>query len=130
MDSTILGILAVLLIFYSFAAFGFCWIVGHARVTQIPREWIATQANLVSDFRSGGEKVIGYLLELIECPACLGWWVGVTTGCLLLVAWPYPVPLFSSHFFFAGFDIFALGCYTAGVNFCLGRATGLIREEE
>lgn len=107
-------ILLIALVVYTFAAFGFCWIVGGARVSLPFREWLA-------EMRERKNIPAQIFLELIECPGCLGFWVGFLIGLVgLLRGVPWlPPPT-------GPWILSVLGFYTAGVNFCLGRATGLI----
>jgi hypothetical protein len=62
-----------------------------------------------------------FLLRLVECPACFGFWIGLVPGSILAVG------------FFSDFGVwsklgivFVTGLYTCGANFLLARATGLI----
>lgn len=89
------------LAFYTVAAFGLAYVVGHSVISRPVREVIALWSEP--------------LITLIECPACLGWWVGLGAGIGLALAGRLAWAL-----------ILALAFYTAGANFILGRATGLI----
>jgi len=136
------------LVFCALVFWGFCYIVGHARISRSARErfenlgahrrqvWICSVCDYVSN--SGGgtcpehggflvestktdtRPSIVFLLELIECPACLGFWVGLASGAL----WPSLVP-FPVHRAVAAL---LLGMSTCGVNYLLGRLTGWIEE--
>lgn len=52
-----------------------------------------------------------WLVTLIECPACLGFWFGLAAG---LIHTP------------SAFGAIAGALYTSGANFLLGRATGIM----
>ena len=139
---------------YTLAAFGFVYILGHARITLGVREWMATwgrreiwmcdekgcewrrarfptpldhfQCPHHGSVRKVEEFSLVYypakwVLSFIECPACLGTWVGFGFG------WWQPE-------FVVGFApgmtaAVALALYTCAVGFLLGRATGLIPRE-
>lgn len=98
-----------LLIGFSFAAFGFCYIVGGSRISFPVRTAVANHGSIAG----------GWLLELIECPACLGAWVGGFVG----IGVSYHFGLTAGESFIVALG---LACYTAGVNYILGRLTGLI----
>jgi hypothetical protein len=150
----------IALLFYTVAAFGLCYIVGHARVSLGVREWMATVGtwdewqcivpdctwSLFDDGRKSHSEVrcpehsssmpvsvdcpqtkwvhrvrwfhwpLGWFLSLIECPACLGFWLGLAAG----LAWP------SLDLGPGSYHAPAVALYTCGANFLLGRATGLI----
>lgn len=125
---------ALELFIFTFAAFGFCWAVGHSKPTLPLRTWLArateVQHNdihlgetddrqvMVADpsLPAGGRYVAAWLLlVLMECPACLGFhvgWIAHVTG---------RVHVFSS-WYMAAF-------YVCAINFILGKFTGLIVEE-
>lgn len=86
-----------------FVCFGLAYIVGHARVSLPIREAVA-QAGVFGRV----------FVELLECPACFGFWEGVALAFVL-----HRVPL-----------LFILGCFTAATNLILGRYCGLIGDEE
>jgi len=88
---------ALHLFLYTFAAFGFAFVVGHAKISLPFREWLGGRRGLLARF----------LLALAECPPCVGFWVGVAA------AFRSPFPLL-------------LPFYTVASNFILGRLTGLI----
>jgi hypothetical protein len=96
----------VVLFVYSFAAFGLAYIAGHARIS-LPIRQAWQDAGLSA-----------FLLELVECPACFGFWIGV--GATVAAIWlGADTPL-----------VALLPFYTSGSNYVLGRATGLIAREE
>lgn len=85
------------LIVYVVAAFGLAYIVGHSKISLPVREWIA-------------RTKLAWFLELIECPACLGFWIGLVAS------------------FFLGTNWFVWALFTSGSNFLLGKFSGLIVE--
>ncbi len=104
----------LLLFIYTLAAFGYAYVLGFA-VISLPIRRALDPGNKVE---TAGAFVRSFTLTLIECPACLGWWVGAWAG----VIWGWGEPgKFAT--------IFMLAFYTCGTNFILGRLTGLIREE-
>lgn len=96
--------MTVWLFFYAVAAFGFAFIVGHSRITRRPREFIYNLGTVGQFF-----------IQLVECPVCIGFWEGVATG-----AFVYPEAMRRWVF------MIALGLFTAGANFIIGRVTGLV----
>ena len=93
------------LLVYTVSAFGLAYIVGHAQITLAFRAAWADTGKLP------------WLLDLVECPACFGFWIGLATS------------IFWSSLFNAPFNIM-LPFYTSGANFLLGRLTGLVPKEE
>lgn len=95
------------LIVYVTACFGFAYVVGHSVITKRPREWLF-------DFGHVFPPAV-WLVLLLECPACLGAWVGFAAGFWWPVAdFPRAIVVLGAAFF------------TAGSNFLLGRITGLM----
>lgn len=90
------------LVFYVVAAFGFAYIVGHAVVSRSIREalWEAGEV----------APIVRWLVALVECPACLGFWVGLFVG--LYLGW--------------GPSALALALFTSGSNLLLGKLTRLM----
>jgi hypothetical protein len=107
---------ALALLVYTVAALGAGYIVGFSRISAPLRVRLA--GNVYDD---DGEPVVPWrywTLSLLECPACLGWWIGLAAG----TAWaltaggpgaPWLPPLAGAF-------------YTAGSNFLLARLTGLM----
>lgn len=101
-------------LFYIFAAFGLAYIVGHAAITKPLRSWLYRE-RLAGPWPLIIVEAIGRtLVDLLECPACFGFWTGViavafgaldATGFWMAVAW---------------------GLFTAGTNYTLAKVTRLI----
>ena len=96
---------ALALAFYTLAAFGLAYILGHSRITLYTRTRLAALGWFSR-----------WMVELVECPACLGTWLGFAAGFF----WPHLAPL--------GWAPLALALWTCGANYLLGRATGLLKE--
>lgn len=93
------------LIVYTVAAFGLAYVLGHAVITQRLREELFNRSSLGM-----------WLVLLLECPACCGFWIGFGAGAYGLVLGELSPWL----------RTFLVAFYTAGANFLLGRATKLI----
>lgn len=96
---------------YVNAAFGFAYIAGHSKISLPFREWIDPGGEI----NSYGKALRAFLLALIECPPCLGFWTGVAAYFL--------VPK-------GTIGVVTLALFTASTNFIIGRATNLIPKEE
>lgn len=81
------------------ACFGLAFAAGHAHISLAPRRWLAKRGFLGR-----------WIVELVECPACLGFWLG-------LVAPQQIVPRL------------VFGFFICGTSFILGRLTGLIHDD-
>ena len=97
---------ALIVAVFQLTVFGLAWIVGHSKLTQAPRETIASWGRM--GMRAG---FAGFFLNLIECPACLSFWLG------LITAGAYAFSFWAS---------LAVGIFAAGCSFILARITGLI----
>jgi ribose/xylose/arabinose/galactoside ABC-type transport system permease subunit len=95
----------VSLIVYTVASFGLAYIVGHSRISRPVR---------LALHDSGG-PALRLLVEILECPACFGFWTGLIAGTVLTITRHEPLIV-----------SIGVGCYTTGSNFLIGRATGLI----
>lgn len=103
-------------------SFGLAYIVGHSTISLPLRILLGgTKGSAEVDggmgyvtppkpgaFGPAGE----FLCELLECPACLGFWTGLVGGLTV-----FTLPLVAS---------FGLGLVVSGSNFILGRFTRLI----
>lgn len=96
------------LLYYTVAVFGLCYVVGHSGISLGVRTRLAGAGHV-------------RLVQLLECPACLGFWAGL--GCVLVV---FFLRLDVPH---ARVVLPSLPFYNAGAGFLLGRATGWIRDE-
>jgi hypothetical protein len=103
----------IALFVFTFSAFGLAYVLGHSMITKAVREYLF-------DLAESYFPPAKWLVLLVECPACLGFWIGFVSG--LLGPTGYAEPL-------ATVPPLALGCYVAGTNFVLGRATGLMPQQ-
>lgn len=91
------------LLIYSLAAFGLAWIVGHSKISLLPREWVATKSR--------------FLVSLLECVGCFGVWQGLAAHMLDLQF----VRLFNDWR-----DAIMLALFTCAGNLVLGRFVGVV----
>lgn len=123
---------------YVIAAFGLAYVLGHSIITKKPREWayalgfgrklVPVEPNEV--IKHGSHAFahrfypLRWLVELIECPMCCGWHSGFWFWILFVIRYPP-----DGIHYVPSVDIpigFIVGFFTAGSNFILGRATGLV----
>lgn len=102
--------------FYFLAAFGLAYIIGHSKISLPFRQALDPGPKIESQ----GDVFRSWLLILLECPACLGFWIGLAAA-----LYQFPLPLALSDWEFA----VLLPLVTCSSNFILGRVTGLISEE-
>lgn len=132
----------LLLAIWTVAAFGAAYVLGHSRITRGIRAAVAgpdlvkcdrcgvvERVDFSTDVQAGSvhHSCPGYYFSiirprqwpvlLVECPACLGAWLGVIGG---LVIAPYVPDL--SNYTVIGLLVF----YTAGSNLMLGKKFGLM----
>ena len=89
------------------SAFGLAYIVGHSKISLPLR-------TLVGGTPSGAPPLFpgaAMLIEMLECPACFGFWIGLVYGS-------------GREGTFRGAVLWGLA--TSGVNFALGRWTKLL----
>ena len=105
----------LVLAIWTVAALGFAYVAGHSVISKPFREWLAGP---VSD---EGEPLIVWrfwIVAGIECPACLGTWLGFFAGLAYGIAGG-PGPLWLLPF--------AGAFYTAGSNLLLGKLVGIMK---
>lgn len=127
------------MIIYLLAAFGLAYIVGHSTISLPFRVWLGGVpekfANPLSfDTPDGAPAKPGalgpfgdFMCAMIECPACFGFWIGVTAALTGVI----PVHTeFADTIWPATWRWFTwpvmLGCVTAGSNYAISRLTRLI----
>lgn len=116
------------LVLYLLGAFGFAYIAGHSAISLPTRTWLGGIPAQYEPVEGKAPRVVRYavpgalgsfgefLVALVECPACLGFWIGLASGNFL------PVPGWLPPW---GWVIWC-GLLTSGSNFLLGRLTRLI----
>lgn len=107
------------LLVFLLGAFGLAYIVGHSTISLPLRILLGgTKAVVETEYvtsavRPGAFGPAGeFLCELVECPACFGFWTGLISGLTL--------------FSFSLAASFGLGLVVSGSNFIIGRLTRLI----
>lgn len=109
------------LIVYIGTAFGLAYIVGHSKISLPARTALAIAADNwpldIDEERHPAirNRVAKFILDLSECVACFGFWIGLVAG-FGNVGPPEPV------------NPFALALLTTASNLILGKLTGLIGE--
>lgn len=108
------------LLFYAVAAFGLAYIVGHSVISLPFRMAIDPGA----DVHTPRQVFCAWLLMLVECPACFGFWTGLFAGMLYaaLDGPHYPQEGALAKALWA----VGLALFTTGSNFILARLTSLI----
>jgi hypothetical protein len=96
-----------MLAYYTLAAFGLWYIVGASVISYPARAALkrAAAKNAAAD----------YLLDLLQCPACFGVWVGA------VIAFTRYSPMPEA-------DFASLALYTGATNLILGHLTNLMPE--
>lgn len=95
---------------YAIAAFGLAYIVGHAQISRRPREFAA---RVVFGRAAVGE----FFVDLLECPACFGFWTGLVAGALGVTP--------NAPTGVAGALLF--GLFTSGSNLLLALSVGIVQ---
>lgn len=75
--------LALLSIIAAIAAFGLWLIVGWAKISEAPRQWLADAGdpdNQRGHFRFWLFRRVSGVVYLLECPTCFGFWEGLAIG--------------------------------------------------
>lgn len=98
-------------VIYIFAGFGLAFIVGYSKISLPFRDLLDPHRD-----RSRFRRLRLFLLELIECAACAGFWIGAAFALCDPVAFHITSP----------WQSILVGAAFSGTNFILGRLTGLI----
>ena len=114
------------LVLFTISVFGLSYITGRARVSLALRTLIHARG-------LAGKT----LVEMLECPACQGFWLGAAFSALCPRYWfasvcPFALPpdALTAENITLWLPIhLAFGCYCCGVGYLLGRATGWLKEE-
>lgn len=116
----------MLLLLYVFASFGAAFVLGYSKISLPLREFLAGAAQPYEGPNQSG-RVLSFtarwLLSLLECPACVAFWLGLVS---VLTPFVDGIPLHGiSWVIIAPF----LGLANTGAVLTLGMLTGLIRTE-
>ena len=123
---------AIDLTIYLVGAFGFAYIAGHSTISLPLRATLGGIPAEKSIDENGRERVTRYaipgalgragewLVSLIECPACLGFWFGLGAAVIGFAESTRP------GWLHLGLWSIWWGLLTSGSNFILGRFTRLI----
>lgn len=105
-------------VLYFLAAFGLAYIVGFSKITINLRVTLAGETSISSPAVKKPliPVVTPWLVDLIECPACFGMWIGAAASFYMPA--PAALPWWAW--------LLVLGCATSGANFVVGRLTRLI----
>lgn len=116
----------VFALIYVCAAFGLAAILGHGAITAPardallawgePRTIAGLRVTIEADWTAVPRWTVKWMIKLIECPMCLGFWTG----------------LFAGRFFFVlpWVEAFVLAFATSGSNTTLALVTGLTKPPE
>lgn len=118
------------LVVWFLAAFGAAFVLGYSRISLGFRNWVGgwVDSSTTNDLATGqvhghitthkpAVPVLGpWLAALLECPGCLGWWLGLAAGASGILTWA-GMPGWISALVFA----FA----TSGCNLLLAKWVGL-----
>lgn len=94
---------------FTLASFGLAFVIGQSKIS-LPIRMVLEPESILTF----SDSLRAWLLALMECPACLGFWFG------LFYAW------FVSPMFFPGphsISIVGFGLYACGANFVLSQWT-------
>jgi hypothetical protein len=119
-------------IVYTLAAFGFAFIIGFSKISLPFRQWLSN--NIEQQDCPVGEactrlelrpaqRICRWLLALLECPACLGFWTGLLCTVVGHLGLAAAFGLFGWPLWLAAFF---LALYTSATNFIIGAITRLI----
>jgi hypothetical protein len=67
------------------AAYAVCWVIGSSKLTLALRRFLGAMGSLQYPGDNGWPAIVlpflaRWLLALVECSACLGWWIGLCYG--------------------------------------------------
>lgn len=101
------------LVLYYLAAFGLAYIAGHSVISEPLRTFVGGTIDRPRPF-------FGWIVSLVECPACFGTWIGALAGAL-------EPSLFLQGSVLMGAGVGALT--TCAINLLLGKRAGLMPSE-
>lgn len=122
------------LLLYALAAFGLAYIIGHAKISLPFR--LLLEPDEDPGFRGGNDEhtppyvktafrdsLRWWLLLLLECPACLGFWIGLIYGWVA-------APDFGFGVVSRAGAAFQLALFTCASNLLLTRAAALVEAKD
>ena len=98
------------LLLYTVASFGLAFVIGHSKISRPFR--------LLLGPTSDRQVVRHWLIMLLECPACLGFWFGLAYALATDFMFGFPLRGWGA--------ILGLALYTCGANFLLAALSGLL----
>lgn len=102
------------ILLYVVAAFGFYLILGQSKITLPIRKW-------AFDWKAKTYTPLQWLVTLVECPMCLGFWCGVVTTAL----W-FGMPLCADYPLLP----IVVGCVTSATNTVLFALVDAFNKED
>lgn len=105
----------ITLTLWTLAQFGLAYIVGHSAISLPFRVALAPEK-----VETVGDSVRTFVVTMLECPACFGFWAGA--GVAALGCWQYPGLVLLPAYVMAP----AMALATSGSNYLLSRLAGLV----
>lgn len=102
-----------LLLIWVLGQFGLAYIVGHSAISLPFRQALAPE-----EVKTVGHAFRQFIITLLECPACLGFWAGAVSIWLVSMVVVLPVPLYVAAP--------AAAVVTCGANYIVARLTSLV----
>lgn len=116
----------LLILFYSMVAFGVAYCIGASKISLMWRTPLAAAAKVGAEAGVKPPQFVGgmiafFLLTLIECPACTGFWLGVGFARLEAAREFLPGSLWTTAWLW--------GFWTVASNLILARLAGISAQE-
>jgi hypothetical protein len=75
-------------VFVALSCYGFAWVIGSAKISVGLRGRLnAASLRLHQNKKETASRYVMFVLDLIECPGCLGFWEGVVLSAALQFQW-------------------------------------------
>jgi len=104
------------LLLYSVACFGVSFAIGHSQIS-LPFRKLLNPTKVIGPIG----VIRAFLVALVECPPCLGFWCGLAYGFAFRPSW-------AESFYVTDKGVIELALYSCGSNLILARVVGLIKE--